>query len=55
MEAINAADSDGIQARLKETTKIIDKAASKGVIHKNAAARKKSSLYKRLSEVNTAS
>ena len=55
LEAINSADSDNIQASFKEAIKIIDKAASKGVIHKNAAARKKSSLYKRLSELNTAS
>jgi small subunit ribosomal protein S20 len=55
MEAINSADSDNIQATFKEAIKIIDKAVSKGVIHKNAAARKKSSLHKRLSELNTAS
>ena len=55
LEAINSADSDNIKASFKEAIKIIDKAASKGVIHKNAAARKKSSLYKRLSELNTAS
>ena len=55
LEAINSADSDNIQASFKEAIKIIDKAASKGVIHKNAAARKKSSLYKSLSEANTAS
>lgn len=55
LEAINSADSDNIQASFKEAIKIIDKAASKGVIHKNAAARKKSSLYKRLSKLNTAS
>jgi small subunit ribosomal protein S20 len=55
LEAINTADSDNIQASFKEAIKIIDKAVSKGVIHKNAAARKKSSLYKSLSESNTAS
>ena len=55
LEAINIADSDSIQASFKEAIKIIDKAVSKGVIHKNAAARKKSSLYKSLSESNTAS
>ena len=55
LEAVNAADSDNIEASLKNAIKVIDKAASKGVIHKNTAARKKSSLYKRLSQVNTAS
>ena len=55
LEAIIIADSDSIQASFKKAIKIIDKAVSKGVIHKNAAARKKSSLYKSLSESNTAS
>jgi len=54
-EALASADSDNIQASLLKAVKVIDKAASKGVIHKNAAARKKSSLYKRLSESNVAS
>ena len=34
LEAINSADSDNIQASFKEAIKIIDKAVSKGVIHK---------------------
>lgn len=55
MEAVNAADSENIQTCLRNAIKIIDKAASKGVIHKNTAARKKSSLYKRLAQLNTAS
>jgi small subunit ribosomal protein S20 len=55
MEAVNSADTDNIKPRLIEAIKVIDKAASKGVIHKNAAARKKASLYKRLNESNTAS
>jgi len=55
LEAVNAADHNNIEASLKNAIKIIDKAASKGVIHKNTAARKKSSLYKRLSQANTAS
>jgi small subunit ribosomal protein S20 len=55
MEALNAADPENIQSALRYAVKMIDKAASKGVIHKNTAARKKASLYKRLSEANTAS
>lgn len=55
LEALNAADQDNIQATLRYAIKMIDKAASKGVIHKNTAARKKASLYKRLAEANTAS
>ena len=37
---------DEAQAILKETVKLIDKVASKGIIHKNKAANKKSTLYK---------
>ncbi|WP_409301788.1 30S ribosomal protein S20 [Peribacillus sp. SCS-155] len=39
------------EALLKAGTKL-DKAASKGLIHKNAAARKKSRLAKRLNSLN---
>ena len=34
------------ESSLKEAVKLIDKVASKGIIHKNKAANKKSSLYK---------
>lgn len=54
LEAIDSADSENIQVSLKKAVQVIDKAASKGVIHKNTAARKKSKLYKKLSELNTA-
>ncbi|MFW5992107.1 MAG: 30S ribosomal protein S20 [Halanaerobiaceae bacterium] len=37
--------------QLKETVKIIDKSASKGIIHKNNAARKKSRLTKMLNKI----
>ena len=36
----------------KNAIKIIDRTATKGVIHKNAAARKKSRLYKKLKAFN---
>lgn len=56
LEAVNAAnDPEQIQNAFKYAIKMIDKAASKGVIHKNTAARKKSSLYKKLSQANIAS
>ena len=56
LEAVNAAnDPEKIQAAFRYAIKMIDKAASKGVIHKNTAARKKSSLYKKLSQANIAS
>ncbi|MBS4022017.1 MAG: 30S ribosomal protein S20 [Dethiobacter sp.] len=44
----NAAD------KLITATRTIDKAASKGVVHKNAAARKKSRLTKRLNKSSAA-
>jgi small subunit ribosomal protein S20 len=53
-EALKTADSDNIKTCLVNAIKAIDKAASKGVIHKNAAARKKSSLYRRMSQSGTA-
>ena len=42
------AGADDQAAAAREAMRKIDKAASKGVIHKNAAARRKSRLAKRL-------
>lgn len=47
-EAIAAGNADAAQARVRETLKLLDKTASKGVIHKNAARRRKSRLARRL-------
>ncbi|MDI3547738.1 MAG: small subunit ribosomal protein [Halanaerobiales bacterium] len=44
----NAAEA---KDKLRETVKVIDKAASKGIIHKNNAARKKSRLTKMYNEI----
>lgn len=49
LTAIGEKDPDKIKAALPQAFSEIDKAASKGVIHKNAAARKKSSLQRRAS------
>jgi small subunit ribosomal protein S20 len=46
--ALSAAGTDDQTEALRQAMKKIDKAASKGVIHKNAAARKKSRLAKRI-------
>tara|TARA_B100001105_G_C22017539_1_gene284269 strand:- start:269 stop:520 length:252 start_codon:yes stop_codon:yes gene_type:complete len=43
---LNVKKKDEAQTILKETVKLIDKVASKGIIHKNKAANKKSTLYK---------
>lgn len=44
--AIEAGDKDKAKVELVDTVKVLDKAATKGLIHKNAVARKKSSLQK---------
>jgi len=47
-EAIAKNDVPGAQGALKATISLIDKMASKGIIHRNAAARYKSRLVTRL-------
>ena len=42
---------DEAQNLLKQTVKLIDKVASKGIIHKNKAANKKSTLYKHINSL----
>ena len=46
-EAADAGDTARAEELLKETSRKLDKAVSKGVIHKNQAANRKSSLAKR--------
>ena len=46
--AIDGKDKAAAKTALKETVSLIDKMASKGVIHRNAAARYKSRLHGRL-------
>lgn len=46
-------DVDAAKAALVAATKKLDKAASKGLIHKNAAARKKSRLAKKLNALTS--
>jgi small subunit ribosomal protein S20 len=47
-----AVGTDGETEALRLAIKRIDKAAQKGVMHKNAAARKKSRLMKQLQPTN---
>ena len=44
--AVAANDAEAAKAALKVAVQTIDKAASKGILHKNNAANKKSSLTK---------
>jgi len=45
---IQSGELDQAQAALQEAAKSLDKAAEKGIIHKNNAARRKSRLFKML-------
>ena len=49
--AVAAGDGETVQAQLRETSRKLDKAVTKGVLHKNAAANKKSALAKRAASV----
>jgi small subunit ribosomal protein S20 len=46
VEAIESKDAERIKATLPDALCEIDRAASKGVLHKNSAARKKSTLQR---------
>lgn len=54
--ALTAAEqnADNLEELTREALKNIDKAASKGVIHKNQAARRKSRLVKRVAATQAA-
>ncbi|WP_043264299.1 30S ribosomal protein S20 [Streptomyces sp. CT34] len=47
-EAITAGDLEKATVAAREASKKLDKAVSKGVIHKNSAANKKSALAKKV-------
>jgi small subunit ribosomal protein S20 len=53
-EAIDESDTKTAQAIGKETARILDKAASKGIIHDNRAATKKATIAKTLNTMATA-
>jgi small subunit ribosomal protein S20 len=48
MEAVDAGDQTAAETAYREAARVYDKAASKGVIHRNKAANKKARLAKRL-------
>ena len=50
-EAAEAGDADEAKAAAHDASKQLDKAASKGVIHKNQAANRKSSIQKKASSL----
>lgn len=51
--ALEAKEKDEVQATYKAAVRYIDKAASKGVIHKNSAARRVSRLSKKVNKLIT--
>ena len=49
--AIDSGDADQAKTALQAASRKLDKAASKGVIHKNQAANRKSSLAQQVSSL----
>jgi small subunit ribosomal protein S20 len=49
--ALDSGDADATAAALKAASRKLDKAVSKGVIHKNQAANRKSALAKKAASV----
>jgi small subunit ribosomal protein S20 len=50
-EAADAGDVDTATVALRDASRALDKAASKGVIHSNQAANRKSAMAKRAAEL----
>jgi small subunit ribosomal protein S20 len=51
--AATAAEGDNAEALLREASRKLDKAVSKGVIHKNQAANRKSAIAKKLAALGS--
>ncbi len=52
--SLDAKDLDGARSALSKTVSLVDKMASKGIIHRNAAGRYKSRLATRVSKKSAA-
>ena len=50
LEAVKSANSEEITVALNKAYSVIDKAVSKGVLHKNTAARKKSRITRHINK-----
>ena len=50
-EAVQSGDAETAQTLLRTASRKLDQAASKGVIHKNQAANRKSAIAKRAAEL----
>ena len=53
LKALNVGNAEQAQADFKAAVPVIDRMASKGIIHKNTAARYKSRLNKRVKKLAT--
>lgn len=53
-ESLKGTPTEAAQKNVVEASSLIDKAAVKGIVHKNTAARKKSRLAKKLNKATTA-
>ena len=51
-EAVAGGDPEVAQQEVKQAIKALDKAAQKGIVHKNNASRKKSRLMARLNRIS---
>jgi small subunit ribosomal protein S20 len=51
-EAADAGDTETATVLMREASRKLDKAASKGVIHQNQAANRKSSIARRLQSIS---
>jgi small subunit ribosomal protein S20 len=49
--AAEAGDRDAAEAAYQDAARALDKAASKGVVHRNTAANRKSGMAKRLAKI----
>ncbi len=52
-EATRTGDQESATVLLRQATRKLDKAVSKGVIHKNQAANRKSAIYQRLASLSS--
>jgi small subunit ribosomal protein S20 len=50
-EAAEAGNTDDATTAMRSASRLLDKAASKGVIHKNQAANRKSAMAQRISAI----
>lgn len=53
-EAADVGDADAATEAMRAACRQLDRAASKGVIHKNQAANRKSAIAKRVAELHSA-